>query len=98
MMATTSPERNSPNSVFTISSTSVIANAGLFCAEISSMSFSMLSKVIDDRDGADFTALFATTAHALESRERVDNRLALNSPGVGSDDHREAVADIELAN
>ena len=58
----------------------------------------MMSKVIDDGDAADFTAHFATAAHALERRERANNRLALNSPGIGGHDHRERVPDIEVAN
>src|SRR5882724_12368754 len=58
----------------------------------------MMCEVVENGDAVHFAAHFATATHALKSRERIDNHLALNSPGICGYYNREAVADIEVAN
>ena len=68
------------------------------CGECFAHRGRMMSKVIDDRDAVDFTANFATPAHALKSAERIGDGLAFNSPGVGGDDRRQGIAHVKVAN
>ncbi len=58
----------------------------------------MMGEIIYDGDAVYLTANFAAAANALESDERISYGLALNSPGVGGNDDRQAVRTLKSPN
>src|SRR5947207_13201775 len=57
----------------------------------------MMSEIIDDGYSVYFAANFTAPTDALESCQRLDNRLGLDSPCIGSNNDSEAIAHIELS-
>ena len=58
----------------------------------------MVREIVYDGDAFHFTSHLAASAYASEGRERFGDRFALDSPRFCGDDHREAIAHVELAN
>ncbi|MEJ7708804.1 MAG: hypothetical protein WKF84_02860 [Pyrinomonadaceae bacterium] len=56
-----------------------------------------MREIIYDRYSAHHSAHFCATLNALKRCKRRGNALAINAPGIGGDDHREAVAHIKVA-